>query len=122
MTEATPYKIYQGSQPKPPFIVKLLQSDQPGADPVDLTGVDEIVVCFPNEDGSDTELKLSDAEIEIVGNPILGKINILYTAAQSALFKTSESSTLEVAVTDDGETDPWKVQIPHAYSVLASLC
>lgn len=90
-------------------------------DPVDLTGVTEIVTCFQNTDGTEVTLTLTGGAVTILGNPILGKIGIQITAAQTTLMKVTDGDTLELAITY-GSADPVKTQIPNAYAVLQSQC
>lgn len=118
-----PFKIYQGAAPTtPPFVVKLNKSKDPASDPVNFTGIYDIKTCLPNADGTELMLSLVGGQISIVGNPILGKIQIMFTAAQSALLSTAASGTLEIAIVPTLGADPWKVQIPNAYVIIGSEC
>ena len=116
------YHIIQGSRTdaaQNPFVVGL-KKDNLSYDPLDLTGVAEITACFQKTDGTELMISLTGGGITILGNPILGKIAIALTAAQTALLAVVEASTLELALTYSG--DPFKVQIPNAYSVSQSVC
>lgn len=121
-TNLNPFKIYQGAAPRnPPFIIKLNQTDEPGSDPVDLTGVVSISTCFKNADGTETTLTLTSG-LSIVGNPLLGKVQVSYTAAQSALFDPNDAGTLEFSIVPSGGGDPWAVQVPGAFVVIPAAC
>lgn len=116
------YNIIQGSRtdsPANPFVV-LLKTDAETMNPFDLTAVTEVETCFQNTDGTELTAKLTTGEIEVIGNPILGKLGIVLDAAETALLAVTEGATLELAITTTG--DPFKVQIPLAYSVAQSDC
>lgn len=100
------------------FAVRL--RSQSTRDPLDLTGVTEIEVCFQNSDGSELMLSKTDDEISVEGDPKIGKIQVELTAEQTALLLPVDNETLEVSVNlGDG---PLKCQIPNAYSVIQSEC
>lgn len=111
----TPVDIIQGG--KVTLTIRLV--DSLTGDPFDLTGVTAIETCFLNADATELMLALGTGII-ILGNPILGKIAISLTAAQTALLDLVSLATLELAVTTSG--DPIKIQIPQVYSVLQSEC
>jgi hypothetical protein len=113
-------KIIQGG--KFEIIVRIMKkvNDIIG-DPVDLTNMTEISVCFPKIDGTEFTAKLSTHEIEVVGSPLLGKIKIKGTAAVSATLLETDESLMEITLTE-GSADPVKVQIPRAYFVVRSEC
>lgn len=91
-------------------------------DPVDLTGITEVKTCFLQADGvTETMLTLTGGAITILGNPVLGKLAIALTAAQTAALAVMSNSTLELALIY-GSTDPVKVQIPNAYAVVPTGC
>ena len=90
-------------------------------DPLDLTGITAISTCFLNDDGSELSLSLAGGEIAVYGNPVLGKISITLTAAQTALLAVDDRATLQVAFTY-GAGQPIVLQIPMAYSIIATDC
>ncbi len=120
--------IIQGGQQK--LIVRLI--DDATKDPFNLTDIETITTCFENADG--TELMLDNGPeapesdpptfggITVV-SPTLGKIQIALTAEQTALLKTVNLATLEIALKFTGEDeDVTKVQIPEAYNVIQTVC
>lgn len=111
--------IIQGS--KGQITVRLYQgANGVIGDPIDLTAVAEISVCFQKADSTELTLTKTGGGITVLGSPLLGKIQIALTAAQTALLAVTDHETLEIALTFSG--DPQKIQIPSAYSVLASRC
>lgn len=98
------------------FNVKLRDAND---DPYDLTPVTAISICFTNADGTDLVLSLS-AGISVVGNPVLGVVQVALTAAQTNLLDLVDSATLELALITTG--DPVAVLIPGAYDVVGSQC
>lgn len=70
--------------------------------PLDLTDCTEIDVALPNADGSFAHLLLSDDDVVIVGEPILGKISAEITAEVSALLLPGELQNLYVTFTIAG--------------------
>lgn len=89
-------------------------------DPVDLTGITEISTCFPKDDGTDLVVTKTGGAITILGNPILGKLQIALTSAQTALISSTANGVLELALTYTG--DPVKIQIKNAYVVETAEC
>ncbi len=121
ISQNEPYSIIQGGRTdasQNPFIVRL-KTDLITMDPFDLTGVSAITCCFMKQDGTDLVLSLGSG-ISIVGNPLLGKLLITLTAAQTALLNEVAFATLELAITFSG--DPLKVQILNAYEVVTADC
>ena len=115
-------KIIQGS--KAQLTVRLYQgANGVIGDPIDLSGATLISTCFQKMDG--TELMLTSASgggIVVLGNPLLGKIQLALTSAQSAQLAITDHETLELALTYGIGMDPQKIQIPEAYAVLVSRC
>lgn len=106
--------IIQGS--KASFIVRLRDSND---DPVNLTGLTAAETCFLKSDGTELTLGLSTG-IAVSGNPLLGKLLISLTAAQTSLLDTQDPGVLELSFTISG--DPIKVRIMNAYEILESVC
>jgi hypothetical protein len=90
-------------------------------DPLDLTGITEISTCLLNDDGTELVLSLTGGQISVYGNPILGKISITLTAAQTALLAVDDSADLQVAFTY-GAGQPSVLTIPGAYNIIATDC
>lgn len=90
-------------------------------DPFDLTGITQITTCFQNQDGTEIMLTLMGGAITVVGNPLLGKIMVSLTSAQTAVLMTVSVTDLELAF-QFGSSDPIKSQISGAYLVTQSLC
>ena len=111
-------QIVQGSQAA--LLCRLFNGQS--NDPYNLTGFYDIQTCFQNEDGSELMLSLQNGDIEIIGNPLLGKIQINIGAADTALFEVTTLATLELSFIVSMGSDPIKVQIPSAYNVLQSEC
>ena len=78
-----PFKIITGNQAS--FLVRLKNAVT--GDPYDLTGVYDIQTCFLNGDGTELMLGIQapNSGIAVVGNPVIGKIQITLTAAQTGL-------------------------------------
>ena len=89
-------------------------------DPLPLTGVSEISTCFKNTDETELMLTKTGGEITVVGDPLLGKIQIALDETQTAALALVDSETMEIAV--DFGNGPRKLQIANAYSVIASIC
>lgn len=118
------YAIVQGGvtgNASNPFVVRL-KTDPVTMDPFDLTSIYDIQTCFHNADGTELMVGKVSGGITIVGNPLLGKILIALTAAQTALLAVSDPTTLELAIVPTLGADPVKVSIPLAYSVVQSDC
>lgn len=90
-------------------------------DPVDFTGVTQISTCFLKSDGTELMLSLTGLAIAIVGSPLLGRLSIALTSAQTALLAAIENGTLELTITY-GILDPIKVRILGAYEVVETEC
>lgn len=112
------WKIIQDGKSISPTI-KLLQAPFPEGDPIDLTGYAEISACFTNSNGSELLATLTGGEISVLGDPLLGKILITLSAAQTTLLALVDSATLEITL---GTVNPPKIQIENAYSVLNTVC
>lgn len=108
-------QIVQGG--KSSIIVRLI--NKTSGDPLDLTGVTALSTCFGNADGSELALTLGSG-ITIL-SAVIGKIEIDITSAQSTLLTPIVAATLELTITYPS-SDPIKIQIPNAYSVIASVC
>lgn len=107
---------------KATLLVRLVQSiNGVVGDPVDLTGVTEISTCFQNTTGAELVLTKTGGAITVLGSPVLGKLSIALTAAQTALLALTDTDVLELALTYPS-SDPIGIQIPQAYSVVASQC
>ena len=111
---AKPAQIIQGGAVS--IVVRLINRQT--NDPFDLTGLTALTCCFQNSDG--TELMLSLTSGLSVLTAVLGKIQLSLSAAQTTLLNEVEQATLELTLTFAG--DPIKVQIPNAYTVVASGC
>lgn len=111
------YQIIQGGATNPPILIRLV--DGSTGDPFDLTSITQIVSCFFNADGTELMVSLLGGQIAIVGNPVLGKISITLTSAQTVLLALTDSQTIELAI---GATNPIKIQIQNAYAVLPTVC
>lgn len=90
-------------------------------DPVDLTGITQIRTCFQNADGTELMLTYTGGAVAIIGNPILGKLSISLTSAQTALLALVDAGTLQISLVY-GSADPIPIQISQAYSVVQSQC
>lgn len=108
------YPIKQGG--KAVISVKLRDLND---DPVPLAQFTAISTCFRNYDGTDLSVDLT-AGIAIDGDPLLGKLLITLTAAQTTLLYPVDDATMQLSLTTTG--DPEKIDIVNAYSVLATLC
>lgn len=111
------YQIIQGGK----AIIPIRLTDQSTGDPYDFSPVTEIKTCFQNSDGTELMVTKTGGAITVVGNPILGKLQIALTAAQTALLNEVDAGTLELAITV-GSSDPFKFWITGAYSVSSSQC
>ena len=114
--EIKPAQIIQGG--KAILIARVMHAVT--MEPVDITGAVEVTCCFLNNDGTELSLSLSAAQIQVLSG-ILGKLQVNLTAAQAAALAVVDYETLEFAITI-GATDPFKVQIPAAYSVIPAGC
>ena len=113
-------EIIQGSQETLMVRLKNIANGIEG-DPVDLTTITEIKTCFQNADGTELMLTKTGGAISVLGNPVLGKISIALTAAQTTLLAVTSIATLEISLIFSG-ADPIKIQISKAYTVLPSVC
>ncbi len=86
-------------------------------DPYDLTDVTAVTCNFTNTDLSNLALSLS-AGIAIT-TALAGKLTMTLTAAQTALLLLSSNSTMQLNLTKNAKIT--KVQIPKAFSVIASV-
>lgn len=68
-------------------------------DPLDLTDCTDIDIALPNADGSFKHLTLDDDEVQIVGNPILGKFSALIDSDTSAALQPGEFQNFDVTFT-----------------------
>ena len=91
-------------------------------DPIDLTTITEISACFVNTDGTELTLRKTTGGVVVVGSPLIGKIQLVLTAAQTALMAITDHETLEIDLTFGVGVDPIGMQIRDAYSVIASRC
>lgn len=110
-----PIQIIQGGEIT--FTVRITNSAT--GDPYDLTSCTALTTCFTKSDG--TELVLGIGTGIVITNAVLGKFTITVTSTQSALLAPIELATLEFSVTM-GVANPFKKQIPQAYSVIQSVC
>lgn len=110
--------IIQGG--KKQFTVRI--SSESTKDPLDLTTVAEITTCFKTSDSENPELMLSltGGDIAVIGDPLLGKIQITLNDTDTAGLGLVDNETLELAI--DLGAGPLKLQIPNAYSVIESVC
>jgi len=114
-------KIIQGEDKL--VTVRLLQ--EPGSadiicgEPVDLSAVTEISVCFDQTNGSKLFKTLTGGGITIV-NADAGKFTITLTDVETALLKEVIMATLEVTL--DEASDRTIIQIPNAFEVVAKIC
>lgn len=91
-------------------------------DPFDFSSCDNIETCFDNEDGTQLELELGSG-IEIIGSPLIGKIQITLTALQTKELKTVTNGSIELAITlSTDASNPISAIIDRAYSVVPSHC
>ncbi len=74
------------------------QNGEPLGDPVDLTTCTEIVVSFPNADGTFAQLTLTDNQVTIE-NAVLGKYSVQISSAVSQLFQVGPLQTFTVQFT-----------------------
>lgn len=111
--EMTPVSIVQGED----RVIEIRISDE--NERLDLTNY-EIETCLMNTDGTDLTLDVDGGGVVVV-SAVLGKINVVLTAAQTALLKLVNSATLELTLTDGDELIR-KVQVLRAYSVIESAC
>lgn len=112
--------IIQGG--KSTLLLRLKQySNGIEGDPVDFTGITDIQTCFQNTDGTELMLSLLGGAILILGSPLLGKLSIALTSAQTSLLALVDTAILELSLIY-GSSDPIKIQVPNAYSVVASQC
>jgi hypothetical protein len=72
--------------------------------PLDLTDCTEIVVSITNADGTQLQLTLTDNDVTIVGNPMLGQFVANWTSAESALFLVGPNQNIDVVFTIGSET------------------
>lgn len=56
-------------------------------DPLDLTAVTEITACFKKPDGTFLQVTLSGGRVSVVGNPLLGKIEVSLTDVDTAAIE-----------------------------------
>ncbi len=108
--------IIQGSDRS--FNVNILRKNT--LKPFDLTTATEIVACFPNEDGTTLMLSLTGAEVEIVGDPMLGEIKIKLNNTQTAGLEEGEDLGIQIEI--DLGADKSIVQLKGVLTVLESLC
>lgn len=110
------FKIRQGGKAVLPFRLR-----DKNDDPIDLTTVTAISTCFKNISGPNLAVSLTGG-IAIIGNPILGKIEITLTAAETALLAPcADGADLELSVTL-GTDDPIKSVLLNCYGVIESVC
>lgn len=79
---------------------------------VDLTNATEIIVSLPSTDPepgntefSKVEFKLSASEVQIIGNPIAGQINVICSGEKTQLLKAGEAQTIEALIVFNGDTE-----------------
>lgn len=114
-------KIVQGSQSS--FLLRLYnQTNGVLGDPVDLTTMYDIKTCFQNSDGTETTLSKLTAGIAVVGSPLLGKITVSLTAAQTALLALSDPGELQISLIATLGADPVKIDVRNAYDVVETTC
>jgi hypothetical protein len=114
-------KIVQGSQAQIPIKLLSKQGDTI-LGPVPLGSLYDITTCFQNLDGSETTVGLVEGGLTIVGNPLLGQIQIALTAAQTELLAPSDPGQLQIALIATMGTDPVIVPIWGVYRVIPSIC
>lgn len=73
------------------------------SDPLDLTSCTEIDIALPNQDGTQTHLKLSDSEVLIATPAVLGKFSASVGADVSAALAIGEFQTFDVTFTIGSE-------------------
>lgn len=81
-------KIIQGESVS--FTVRMRES---GGDPLDLTSIDDIHVCFKRLDGTNLVIDLASG-VTVTGATI-GKFEVEISAAQSAELRPTENADLE---------------------------
>ena len=112
-------EIIQGK--KSFIIIRLVQeAHEVRYDPLNLTGCTEIEAVFDKTDGTELVLKLSDDGIQIIDDPLLGKLQVNLTSAQTAELLITDHETLELALWYGVNSDPIGVRIQDAYSVVVS--
>lgn len=81
--------------------------------PINLTSMTEFVAKVHAATGSPIEAKFSISEVVVVGDPLLGEVQIKYTAVKTALFGLTNYdadtnpnyTTLQIEVTITGMPD-----------------
>lgn len=87
-------------------------------DPLDLTDCTEIDIALPNQDGTFTHLLLSEDQVEIVGNPLLGKFQAQVTTEVSEVL--NEGSLQDINVTFTINDEPDTLKYPKSLTVFAA--
>lgn len=108
--------IIQGSDRS--FNVNILRKNT--LKPFDLTAATEITACFPNEDGTTLMVSLTNTEIEIVGDPMLGEIKIKLNNTQTAALEEGDDLSIQIDI--DIGPDKSIVQLVGVLTVIESLC
>ena len=88
--------------------------------PFNLTGLTEIKACFPKEDETVLQVALTGGQITVLGDPVLGVIQIELTDSDTSLLAVGEDQDFEVQV-DIGATRSI-VQFLESLTVVESIC
>jgi hypothetical protein len=111
--------VVQGEDKK--LTVKLVRKACEGecGDPFDLTPFDDIQFCIRREDGTVLTLSTTTTGVTVLGNLVLGKIQVNISDIETALLEVGLLG-FEVRLIDGSELDI--VQFPLALNIVETLC
>ena len=112
---ATIIEIIQGEQQ--PFTIDLVSKAT--GKPFDLTGYDEITVCFKSE--STIVTKDTSSGVSVLGDEKLGQITGTLETTDTTTMPATSHGHIEVAV-DFGGGDIKKAQLLNKFIVIESIC
>ena len=92
-----------------------------GSDPFDLTGVNEVKVCFPGDGGTPVELSSNTAGELTITNATLGKVSGVLPAAKSANLIVGEDQNVQVEVSQTAG-EPEAQVLEESLNVTAAVC
>lgn len=78
---------------------------------VDLTNATQIIVSLPSPSPqgdpnyNKVEFKLTDSEIQIIGNPLAGQINVVCSGEKTELLQAGEGQTIEALIEFNNDSE-----------------
>jgi hypothetical protein len=88
-------------------------------DPFDLTDYTEITARLLKNDRTYLEVTLTDEAVEVIGDPVLGKLRVILTEEETDLLKADEKATLELVM--EAGDDTTIVQVPNALRIKSQI-